>query len=458
VETLYLNLLSEAVSDFGRAIGKYGHFEPSGHIDRSKLTSVLGQYMDRIKGNYPFAHPAYAGQMLKPPHPAAWLGYSIAMMVNANNHALDGGPDTSVMEKELILDFVRFFGFPEHSLGHLTASGTIANLEALWIARCIHPGKAVAFSRNAHYTHSRMCSVLGLDAIVIDDDESGHPSITHLEALSDRIGTLVVTMGTTGLGQVEPLDKLLPACKELGIRVHIDAAYGGFFKALVGTGLIDDTPWQFVGLADSLVVDPHKHGLQPYGCGCVLFRDPSIGHFYKHDSPYTYFTSDELHLGEISLECSRPGAAAASLWLTLKLLPLDTDDGLREVLSECRMAAKELATSLSTSPDWYLYTEPELDIVAYYPEPSVPHVDIVHRLCSGIMRSGMHGPEQDRIFLSLFNVPVSTLASTHPDWAVNTSLERIAILRSVLMKPEHRNFVPELMRRLNHHLNLKTLT
>ena len=74
--------------------------------------------------------------------------------------------------------------------------------------------------------------------------------------------------------------------------------------------------------ADSIVVDPHKHGLQPYGCGCVLFRDPAVGRFYKHDSPYTYFTSKELHLGEISLECSRAGAAAVALWATQQLLPL----------------------------------------------------------------------------------------------------------------------------------------
>ena len=39
----------------------------------------------------------------------------------------------------------------------------------------------------------------------------------------------------------------------------------------------------------------------------VLFADPAVGRFYAHDSPYTYFTSDELHLGEISLECSRAG-------------------------------------------------------------------------------------------------------------------------------------------------------
>ena len=92
------------------------------------------------------------------------------------------------------------------------------------------------------------------------------------------------------------------------MRVHVDAAYGGFFRLLA-----DDTadgvaaaPWRAIASCDSVVVDPHKHGLQPYGCGAVLFRDPSVGRFYSHDSPYTYFTSDELHLGEISLECS-PG-------------------------------------------------------------------------------------------------------------------------------------------------------
>ncbi len=456
METQYLNLLSAALSDFNRSIGAHGHYEASQHVDGERLKSVLGQYVDRIKTNYPFAHPAYAGQMLKPPHPAAWLGYSIAMLVNANNHALDGGPDTSAMEKELIADFIRFFDFPEHSLGHLTASGTIANLEALWIARCIHPEKAVAFSKNAHYTHARMCGVLGIEAIVINDDEDGLPSLSDLEKHAQSIGTLVVTMGTTGLGTVEPLHMLLPKCRELGIRLHIDAAYGGFFKSLVGTGLINDDPWQMIGLADSLVVDPHKHGLQPYGCGFVLFRDPSIGHFYNHDSPYTYFTSDELHLGEISLECSRPGAAAAALWLTLKLLPLDTDDGIRSILTDCRLAALQMADLIRSSLDWNLHADPELDIIAYYPEPTIPHVEMVHQLCSGIMHSGMQGPEADRVFVSLYNVPTSILADRHPDWARNTDADRIAILRSVLMKPEHKDFVPELMRRLNLHLKLKS--
>src|SRR5262249_17483668 len=84
--------------------------------------------------------------------------------------------------------------------------------------------------------------------------------------------------------------------------------------------------------------DPHKHGLQPYGCGCVLFRDPAVGRLYRHDSPYTYFTSTDLHLGEISLECSRPGAAAAALWATQRLLPLVEEGEFAPILRPARAA------------------------------------------------------------------------------------------------------------------------
>src|SRR5207248_5626210 len=117
-------------------------------------------------------------------------------------------------------------------------------------------------------------------------------------------------------------------------RLHADAAYGGYFG--LAEGLADHARAAFDRLseADSIVIDPHKHGLQPYGCGAVLFRDPSVGRFYKHDSPYTYFSSAELHLGEISLECSRPGASAAALWATQRLLPLPRDGELARGLSD----------------------------------------------------------------------------------------------------------------------------
>src|SRR6202040_567548 len=104
-----------------------------------------------------------------------------------------------------------------------------------------------------------------------------------------------------------------------------------------------------IGEADSIVIDPHKHGLQPYGCGCVLFRDPEVGRLYKHDSPYTYFSSAELHLGEISRECSRPGAAAAALWATQRLLPLQKGGEFAQGLERGRDAALQFVRAIESS-------------------------------------------------------------------------------------------------------------
>ena len=166
----------------------------------------------------------------------------------------------------------------------------------------------------------------------------GRIDLDALDAACARgdVGTVVLTAGTTGLGAVDRIDEALVLRERHGVRIHVDAAYGGFFA------LLDDAPaaLRSIGAADSVVIDPHKHGLQPYGCGAVLFADPAVGRLYAHDSPYTYFTSDALHLGEISLECSRAGAAAAALWLTLRAVPLEP------VLAAARRAALAFAERL----------------------------------------------------------------------------------------------------------------
>jgi len=83
-------------------------------------------------------------------------------------------------------------------------------------------------------------------------------------------------------------------------------------------------------------------GCSRTGAAAVVFRDPGVGKLYKHDSPYTYFSSKEMHLGEISLECSRPGASAAALWATQKLLSAGEGRGIRARFGGCRKAALDL--------------------------------------------------------------------------------------------------------------------
>jgi glutamate/tyrosine decarboxylase-like PLP-dependent enzyme len=435
-------------------LDQWGSFEtdPSTAVSDADVDKVLHKLAKRLTDNYPFSHPVYAGQMLKSPHPVAAAAYALTMRLNPNNHALDGGPATAALEREVIAAMATMVGYaPASSLGHLTSSGTIANLEALWIARENHPGKAIASSAGAHYTHNRMCSVIGAEHVTIPADTTGRMSLSHLsdELRSGRIGTVVATLGTTSLGAVDDLVSIIGICRAHGARVHVDSAYGGFFRILAdGDQLAPDTAAAFRAMseADSIVIDPHKHGLQPYGCGSVLFRDASVGRFYKHDSPYTYFTSGDLHLGEISLECSRPGASAAAFWATLKLFPL-TLEGLGRVLARTRQAAIDWAARIDASDELCLVTQPALDIVCFYPEPHRPMP--VSEVSSWTERIFVHGmrPDPDAVFLAKLVVTEDQLDPCEHEkliWDQKT----MTVLRSVLMKPEHADLVPALHERV----------
>ena len=168
------------------------------------------------------------------------------------------------------------------------------------------------------------------------------------------------------------------------------------------------------------------------------------GRFYAHDSPYTYFTSDELHLGEISLECSRAGAAAAALWATLQVLPL-TSDGLGAVLRPGLRAARRWAGLLELSEVLETYQAPQLDIVSYLPR--LPMLSQVDAASAAIMERAMTDP--DPVFLATFGVTGSALAQRRP--AVRPDVDSGRILRSVLMKPEHEPWLDALHERVVGH-------
>jgi glutamate/tyrosine decarboxylase-like PLP-dependent enzyme len=410
------------------------------------MGQILEETAHRLGDNYPYFHPLYAGQMLKPPHPVARAAYALAMKINPNNHARDGGRASSEMEIEAVQAIAKMFGWENSTyLGHLTSSGTIANLEALWVCRELAPGKRILGSEQAHYTHSRMSGVLKLNYTPIETDYRGRMRLDALETelAKGGVGAVVVTVGTTGIGAVDPLVEILALRTRYGFRVHVDAAYGGYF-GLIAKDL--DEParlaYAVIGQADSIVIDPHKHGLQPYGCGCVLFRDPAVGRFYKHDSPYTYFTSKQLHLGEISLECSRAGAAAVALWATQQLLPLVPEGEFAGGLRRGRTAALELDRRLREDRQFEPLAGggPELDIVVWKmkAETLQQASERAHRVFDGCAARQLH--------LALVQLPHSWFL---PGGGASNNAEMVTCLRSVLMKPEHEAWLGRIWERLS---------
>ena len=439
LETRSLDALAQAVETLARGFSELPDAPPA-PLDEAGAR-VLAEVAERMHDNYPYFHPLYAGQMLKPPHPVARAAAALADWINPNNHALDGGRASSRLEKEAVAQIAAMFGWKKH-LGHLASGGTMANLEALWVAGREKPGKKVVASRQAHYTHERMSAVLGLPFEAIDVDARGRMSIAALEDAIRHgdVGTIVATLGTTATGSVDPLADILPLAQRHGVRVHADAAYGGYFT--LAANLEPDARRHFDALAhvDSLVIDPHKHGLQPYGCGCVLFADPSLGRHYKHDSPYTYFSSTELHLGEITLECSRPGRAAVALWATQRLLPLTRGGAFAGMLESCREAALQLRDALARDARFVVAFPPELDIVVWMLRaPTASHAShLARRVFDEAAKRGLH--------LALAELPVAFFNLQQA--GVGADRATVTCLRSVLMKPEHLAWVPRIVEHL----------
>jgi tyrosine decarboxylase / aspartate 1-decarboxylase len=422
----------------------FGHLPPLEHgaAGMDRLAEVLGATAERLKDNYPYFHPLYAGQMLKPPHPVARLAYTLAMWINPNNHALDGGRATTAMEKEAVAEIASMFGWKDF-LGHLCGGGTMANLEALWVAGQLHSGKKILASEQAHYTHGRISGVLQLPFESVPTDKLGRMNMGALANRLERgdVGTVVATMGTTATGSVDPLWEILALQSKFGFRIHADAAYGGYF--VLAENLAQEAQRAFARISevDSIVIDPHKHGLQPYGCGCVLFRDPGVGRLYKHDSPATYFSSADLHLGEISLECSRPGAAAAALWATQKLLPLTKGGEFARRLECGRTAAVALFEKLRADSRLLTAFAPELDILVFAPRSaSVSQA-------SALSRRIFEAAAQRDLHLAVAELPVHLWEENLR--GMNRDRETLACLRSVLMKPEHLDWLERIWEALS---------
>ncbi|GAX42288.1 pyridoxal-dependent decarboxylase family protein [Tolypothrix sp. NIES-4075] len=434
-------LVVEAIEQLEMGFQGLPEFNSSFELDN--LRNVLLEVATRMQDNFPYPHPLYVGQMLKPPHPIARLAYTLSLWINPNNHALDGGRASTIMEKEAVNEIAQMFGWKIH-LGHLCGGGTMANLEALWVAGKVKPGLKIVASQQSHYTHERICSVLGIPFVAVKSDRQGRMNLDALKTLlaAGDIGTVVVTMGTTATGSVDPLPEILELQSQYNFRIHADAAYGGYFTLANNLDTKTRAAFDCLKAVDSIVIDPHKHGLQPYGCGCVIFQDPKVGSFYKHECPFTYFTSDELHLGEISLECSRPGASAVALWATQRLLPYTKEGQFATELSKSRKAALTLFEKIQGDDRFLIAFPPELDIVVWTPRATSASA------ASEIAKKIFASSAQKNLHLAIANLPVEFFINIGAEMKLDQ--DYLTCLRSCLMKPEHFDWVDDIWQLLQH--------
>lgn len=226
------------------------------------------------------------------------------------------------------------------------------------------PAGVMLVASTAHYSWEKIARALGIGAhrmvaVPVDAQCRMDPAALWHElercAADHRpVLALVSVCGTTEEGAVDRLEIVVElrrrAARELGLAFHLhsDACYGGYAAAVTrgadGRRLSADeirskhalnwpsAEWvdsiNALAQADSVSIDPHKLGYVPYPAGALLVRDRRARALVSLDPPYLAPSDDpdrseEGFIGRWILEGSKPGAAAAAVWLTHRVIPLD---------------------------------------------------------------------------------------------------------------------------------------
>jgi glutamate/tyrosine decarboxylase-like PLP-dependent enzyme/anti-sigma regulatory factor (Ser/Thr protein kinase) len=106
---------------------------------QSELSTLLGE----LKADIPFFSPRYIGHMVADTSLPALVGYIATLLYNPNNVAWEGSPVTTMLEIQVGRELAGMLGFGSTSeeladtWGHITSGGTLANMEAIWIAKAV---------------------------------------------------------------------------------------------------------------------------------------------------------------------------------------------------------------------------------------------------------------------------------------------------------------------------------
>ncbi|MET7029919.1 pyridoxal phosphate-dependent decarboxylase family protein [Sediminicola luteus] len=366
------------------------------NIDKVGINPASGGHMGYIPGGglYPSA-----------------LGDYMAAVSNRYAGVFYAAPGAVRLENMLIRWMCRLMDYPDNAIGNLTSGGSIANLMALVTAREVHNIKARDFERcviylseQAHHSILKAIRISGLSEAqlrYIPLDENLKLSPVHLEnsIIEDKNNGLIpfyinASFGTTNTGTIDPLESIAAIAKEHKLWLHVDAAYGGFFK------LVHELDSKFKGIkeADSITLDPHKTLFLPYGTGAILIKDKAhllkAYHCLADYMQDVIGKEDEISPADISAEQTKH-FRGMRVWLPLKLFGLKP---FRAALEEKLYLTKYFYEEIQKIEGFEVGPEPELSVAIFRYVPKNEDPDLFNRnLIEAIQNDG-------RIFLSSTNI------------------------------------------------------
>lgn len=417
-------------------------------INETEFEKIFENFLNLSKSNTPFFSPRYMAQMLKDPAMPVILGYLTFMLLNPNNHAYEGGPVTTTMEMQVTEQLLTMCGY-SGGWGHLCSGGSLANLEALWAVRDSRPEGGVCFSEVSHYSWKRICGILRIPEyheIPVDKNFRMDLNVLEEKLRNNKISCVVANFGSTGTGSVDDIKSISALKEKYNFHLHIDAAYGGFYRTLLFDeqfrlqtpalpGAHADYLVQMLSAlsnSDSITVDPHKQGAISYGAGAVLYKDAALRSAILNSAPYTYHQQDKPNIGMFSLEGSRPGAMAAACYLTYTMLPLHSK-GLGKLIELSYKGCYDFYTALAGSNTLVPVHTPDLDIVCFYKKGLHSTAEEINATSQELYRRFSVEANNPEFILSKFVLTPAVAARVLPD-ITNKNNENITVMRAVFIK------------------------
>ncbi|ENH98044.1 glutamate decarboxylase [Gracilibacillus halophilus YIM-C55.5] len=329
-------------------------------------------------------HPRYIGHMDSIPTFVSCLGELVSTFLNNNMLSLEMSPFLSRLEVHVLEVIGQMFGYNEQAGGVMVSGGTLANLEALAVARnqafsvmenglTEIKGKPVIFASDVcHASIQKACMLLGLGTsavISVKTNDHSKLDVHDLELQIERAYdqgkrpfAIVATAGTTVTGNIDPIFDISQLADKYQLWLHVDAAYGG---ALVFSDL-ERHRLKGIAQADSITFNPQKWMYIAKTCAMVLFKDRQVleGDF-RISAPYmneVAFTN----LGEINVQGTRH-ADIVKLWLSLQYIGLN---GYQQLIDQGYRFTKIFTEEVRKRSFLVLQAEPETNICCFRGEPA----------------------------------------------------------------------------------------
>ena len=341
-----------------------------------------------------FDHPRCFAFVPGPSNYVSALADFIACSFNIFAGAWIGPSGVAAIEAKSIDWLRQLFGLPGSAGGLFVSGGSMANLTALAVARhiklCNNPANAsVYFSDQTHSSVPKDLKILGFQPYQIRALKADSELRLDVERLAETIDQdrrrglvpfcVVANAGTTNSGAVDPLDELADYCKEQGLWLHVDGAYGGA-AAITETG---KTLLTGIERADSITIDPHKWMFQPYEIGCLLVRNAEyLNEAFKVTAEYLDVLdkgSEQKNYCDYGVQLTR-GFRALKFWMSLKTFGLEN---FRAAIEKGIANAQYVQSLLEEDECWEVATPATLGIVNFRYAPGRPLPDHFHNRLSG---------------------------------------------------------------------------